>query len=337
MTLPAEAQLDRILGAGVSGGSFFLFGDAVRLRDDAARRLIDTALDPATRDFNMSQFRGESADPESLASAIAMPPMMAAQRVVAVFDAHKLTSPGRKIVETAIESAPADLVLVITASIPKGSKAAFYRKLRAACTSLEWKTPRDAEIPGWLLERARTAHGFELGSESAQALAASIGADLSILDAELSKLASAAADEPLTLERVRELVPNLRRLDRWTWLDLVATRRYGPALEELDGLLETESAVGLVAGLVEQHLLIGLARERGQDGVRRVLADTGRGYLSWKAKVYTRQAAGWTGQELQRALHGLRRADRQLKTGGSDRGVLQELLLALGRRSGQPA
>jgi DNA polymerase-3 subunit delta len=337
MTLPAEAQLDRILGSGVSGGSFFLFGDAVRLRDDAARRLIDAALDPATRDFNLSQFRGDALDAESLAAAIAMPPMMAAQRVVAVFDAHKLTAPGRKIVEGAVKSAPADLVLVITATIPKGSKAAFYRKLREASTSLEWKAPRDAEIPGWLLERARTAHGFELGSEAAQALAWSIGTDLSILDAELSKLASVAVEGPLTLERVRELVPNLRKMDRWAWLDLVATRKYGQALHELDGLLETDSAVGLVAGLVEQHLLIGLARESGEGGVRRVLADTGRGYLSWKAKIYGRQAAGWTGAELQGALRLFRRADRQLKTGGSDRGVLQELLLSLGRRTGQPA
>ena len=337
MTLPAEAQLDRILEGGAPTGSFFLFGDAVRLRDDAARRLIDVALDPATRDFNLSQFRGDALEPESLAAAIAMPPMMAPRRVVAVFDAHKLTPTGRKIVERAVETGPSDLVLVITASIPKGSKAAFYKKLRRRCTSLEWKAPREAEIPGWLLERARTTYEFELSPEAAQAVASSIGANLSILDAELDKLASAAAGAPLTLDRVRELVPNLRRMDRWGWLDLVANREYERALDELDGMLAGEQAVGLVAGLVEQHLMIGLALERGESGVRRVLGETGRGYLAWKAKIYARQAAGWRRGDLQRALQLLLRADRQLKTGGKDRGVLQELLLGLGRLSRQPA
>ena len=59
----------------------------------------------------------------------------------------------------------------------------------------------------------------------------------------------------------------------------MAERSYGAALRELDDLLTSETGVGLVAGLVEQHLLIGLAAQEGVEGVRKVLAETGRGYL----------------------------------------------------------
>lgn len=330
MTLPAEGQLSRILEAGTPRGAFFLHGDATRLRDDAASRLIDAALDPATRDFNLDRFHGDSVEPQALAAALSMPPMMAEVRVVAVFDAQKLTPTSRKVVQAAVEDLPHSLVVILTATIPKGSRAAFYRVLRKACVSVEWSAPRDAEIPGWLLDRARSTHGFELSRRAAQALASSIGSDLSVLDAELAKLSTVAGEGRLSLERVRDLVPNLRRIDRWTWMDLVASRRYGTALEELDGVLAGESAVGLVAGMVEQHLLVGLAVEGGVGLVRRVLKETGRGYLSWKAPAYARQAKAWSAGEVRRALRALYRADRRLKSGGSDRGSLQELLLRLG-------
>ena len=69
----AEQRLDSILQRKDPCGAYFFFGDATRLRDDAARELIDAALDPATRDFNLSRFSGESAEAETLASALVMP------------------------------------------------------------------------------------------------------------------------------------------------------------------------------------------------------------------------------------------------------------------------
>ncbi len=118
MTVAAEVQLARILDAGSLSGAFFLHGDAVRLRDEAARELIGAALDPATKDFNYDIFRGDDLDPEELAGALAMPPMMAERRVVALFDAQKLPPGTRKTVAAALDALPSDLVFVITATIP---------------------------------------------------------------------------------------------------------------------------------------------------------------------------------------------------------------------------
>ncbi len=235
----------------------------------------------------------------------------------------------RKVVLDSVERLPPGLVLVITAEIPKGSRASFYRTLKQRSESIEWGSPRESEVPGWLMERARSRYGIELEREAAQALGAAVGADASLLDGELAKLTATGTDGPLTLKRVRELVPNLKRLDRWTWMDLVAARRYERALEELEGVLVGERAPSLIAGLVEQHLLIGAAVEGGATGVSRLLGESGRGYLAWKAQMYARQAREWSATGLRRALELLRRADRQVKTGGKDLPVLEELLLAL--------
>lgn len=329
MSLAAESNLAKLLGSGSLAGAYFLHGDAVRLRDEAARQLADAALDPSTRDFNLDRFHGEDAVPEELAAALAMPPMMAAIRVVTVSEAQRLSTAARKVILEAVERLPDDLMLLVSATIPKGSKAAFYRSLKSSCRCLEWRSPRPAELPGWLLERARQRHGFELTREAAQAIAAAVGDDLSVLDAELAKLATAAAGAPLALKRIRELVPSTRRIDRWAWLDLVAGRKYDHALRTLDDVLTSERGVPLVSGLVEHHLLLGVAVHGGMDLVRRTLGDTGRGYLAWKAKTYASQARGWSADEIRDALRLLQRADRQLKSGGADRAVLEELLLSL--------
>lgn len=330
MSLAADRHLDRLLERGELGGAFFLHGEAGRLRDDAARRLADAAVDPATRDFNLDIFRGSDVTPEALASALAMPPVMAARRVVLLTEAEKLTPTGRKVVEGVLAKLPADVSFIVTATIPDRSKAAFYRKLKQGAVDLEWKAPRDGEIPGWLIERARTRFDAELTPDAASALADAVGADLGILEAELEKL-SGAADGTIDAALVRSLVPNVREVNRWEWIDEVAARRYAAARGRLPELLATpgESAVGLLIALIEQHLLVGVAIEGGAGLVGQTLGRIGKPYLKWKTRTIAGQARAWTTGELDAALEALLDADRRAKTGGSDREALEELLLRL--------
>lgn len=335
MTTSVDAQLARVLAEGPPTGGWFLHGDAARLRDEAARQLVDAAVDPATRDFNFDQFRAEDTSAEQLASTLAMPPMMAERRVVCVRDAERLSPSTRKVLQSALGKLPADIVLIITATIPKGSRAAFYRDLKSSCRTLEWTAPRSAEVPGWIRDRAKRRWGVDLSPRISQLIAGAVGEDLSRLDAELEKL-STLPEAERTETRIVELVPRTRRIDRWTWLDLVAGRDYSRALRELDDILTSERGVGLVAGLVEHHLLLGLAVEKGAGGLRKVLTETGRGYLSWKANAYAKQASLWSSEEIDMAMRMLYRADGHLKSGGTDRAVLGELLLDL-QHSRHPA
>ncbi len=331
MNLPADDELDRLLERGEVEGAFFLYGDAGRLRSQAVDRLVDAAVDPATRDFNLDRFRGGEVEPEELASVLSTPPMMADRRAVVLTEAEDLTPTGRRAVEDALEDLPPGLTFVVAGRVPDGSKASFWKTLKGEARALAWSAPDEQEIPGWLLDRARERYGYELTPEAAQALAAAVGQDLSVLDAELDKLASAAEDGTVDLETVRSLVARVRSVDRWAWLDRVARRDYEGALEELDRLLAepSESAVGLLIGMVDQHLYLGLALEGGRGRVADGLAEAGKPYLKWKAKIYARQARGWSRPELERAMRLMRRADRQAKSGIGDRRVLEELLLSL--------
>ncbi|MFW6039696.1 MAG: DNA polymerase III subunit delta [Gemmatimonadota bacterium] len=330
MSLAADRRLDRILEQGDVAGAFFLHGDAARLRDEAARRLADAAVDPATRDFNLDIFHGADVSPEALASALAMPPVMAPRRVILLLGAEKLTRTGRTVVEESLDGLPDDVTFIVAATIPDRSKAAFYRNLKSGAVELEWKTPRDGEIPGWLIERARERFELRLEPDAAQALADAVGAEPGILDTELEKLA-AAADGAIDRPLVEALVPNVREVNRWDWVDDVAARRYGKARRRLSGLLATpgESAVGLLIALIEQHLLVGVAVDGGARQVGRTLDRMGRGYLKWKSRTIASAARAWTTSEIDAAMLALNDADRRAKTGGSDREAMEELLLRL--------
>ncbi|MFQ5746627.1 MAG: DNA polymerase III subunit delta [Gemmatimonadota bacterium] len=334
----AEVGLDRTIERGELGGAFFLYGDASRLRDDAARRLLDAAIDPATRDFNLDTFRGRETDPEALAASLAMPPVMAARRVVVVYDAQDLAPGARKVIEEALGTLPEDVTLIVTARVPDGSRARFYRVLKEGSRCFEWAAPREAELPGWILDRARERHGLEIDPESAQALAAAVGRDLGILDAELEKLAS-AADGRVTVDDVRALVPNVRRIDRWAWLDRVAARDYVGAWNELPALLNEpdESATALLSMMAEQHLMVGIALESGPKGVSEALGEAGRPYLRWKSRVYAAQSKAWTADGIREAVRLIGAADARAKSGGAPRGVLEELLLRLRALGGEAA
>lgn len=329
MSLAADDRLGRILEGGDVDGAFFLHGDEPRLRGEAVRRILEAALDPSTRDFNLDVFHGGDVQPENLAAALAMPPMMAPRRAVVLHDAQDLTPTGRKVVEGCLEAFPPGLTFVISARVPDRSRAAFYRKLKDGAHSLEWKAPGEDEIPGWLMERA-PRHGFTLARDAAQALASAVGADLGRLESELAKLAS-AGEESVDRETVTRLVAVTSEVDRWAWLDRVAGREYGKALGELPALLASsrESAVGLLIGMVDQHVYIGLALEGGTRLVSDTLGRAGKRYLKWKAKIYAGQARRWTAGELEEALELMRTADWRAKSGASDRGVLETLLLSL--------
>lgn len=330
MSLAAETGLERVLKSGDFSGVFFFHGDASRLRNEAARCLIDAASEPATRDFNLDIFSGSEVSAEALASSLSMPPMMASRRVVALFGAEALGTNSRRVVEDMLSSLPEDVTFVITATIPHQSRAALYTKLKKAARCFEWSAPRTTEIPGWIMERATRRHGITVSPSAAQYIAAAVGADLGLAEAELEKLATGGHTD-VTEDVAREVVAGTGAVDRWAWLDRVANREYDDALNELPNLLSgsSESAVGLISALLDHHLCLAVARESGSAGVADALSVAGKQYIKWKARTFAAQARSWKSDELDRAVHALARADRQAKSGLGDLPVVRNLLLEL--------
>ena len=113
------------------GGAFYLHGEDPFRKEEVLRSIVDTHLDPSTRDFNLDPLRGTELDSETLASILATPPMMANWRVVVIREVEGLASSkrAREALLEMVSDPPPGLALVMSCTVPKGSKAKFYREL----------------------------------------------------------------------------------------------------------------------------------------------------------------------------------------------------------------
>ena len=98
-------------------------------------------------------------------------------------------------------------------------------------------------------------------------------------------------DTPVTIERIAELVPNVRQVNRWAWLDSVAERDYRTALKDLPVLLSgpDSSAVGLINAMTDHHVLLGIAAEGGASLLERTLGEVGKPYLKFNVRTFGNQ------------------------------------------------
>jgi len=301
--------------------------------------LVDWYLDPATRDFNFDSLRGSEVSVEKLASILATPPMMAEWRVVLLREVEALTSSSRArdVLLDVAGSPPPGLVLILLASIPKGSSAKVYRDLKRLTRSVEFPEVGPNDVPGWVVDWAATRHGRKITEEAARALAAGIGTDLGVLAQEVQKLASAVEEgEEIGLETVRMAGTQIPTEDRWIWMDRVGHREFSGALKGLGILFsQGESGVGLTIGLAGHLIRVALAGTGGSAALESVLPR----HQKWLVPRLIQQAKAWSLEELEDAILGLRRVDRLLKSSSlSDEHILEEWLLGLMARGrvGQP-
>jgi len=308
------------------GGVFLLRGEEELLKEEAAAQLIAQHLDPSTRDFNLDRLQGGNLDVEQLASIVATPPMMAEWRVVVIEQAEVLASSPRtrELILELAKAPPAGLALILLASPPPKSKAKFWTELPRVARTTSFNPITMDDAPGWLVNRARSEHDSEIEMEAAMALVQAVGPNLGILSAELRKLIAVADGGPVTLQTVRDAGTVLPRQDRWEWFNLVGSRRFPEALRALPIMIDQgESGVGMASAMGTHLLRIGLLIEEGEVGLSAVLPPNQK----WLASRLLGQTKGWTSSALQSAIVDLVRVDRLLKSGGSDRELLEEWFL----------
>lgn len=311
------------------GGVFLLDGEEEYLKEEAARRIIDAHLDPATRDFNLDPLRGPALDPETLLSICHTPPMMAEWRVVVVREAQALAANARMraALQTLLAKPVPGLAVLLLAQLPERGRAKIWDEVARKAHVLTFSHPSDAELPDWLISRA-VEESLVLEPAAARALAAAIGSSPGVLVQELAKLRDRVGEGGrIRRADVEAMVGHVPRVNRWDWFDAVGDRRLDEARRDLGALLESsESGVGLVIGLGTHLLRLGIAAAGGE----RALADALPPHQRWLARRLVKQARRWTSAEIDDALDDLLRADRLLKsTGLSDIQVMEELLLRL--------
>lgn len=324
-------------------GAYFVSGDDDYQKEDAVRQLVDAALEPSLRDFNLDIRRAADIDAEALEVLLSTPPMMSARRVVVVRDVGALKKDARKVLHRYLERPAIDLLLILTSAAGAKPDSALLN----AATQLEFAPLTGDRIPKWIAHHATTDLGVRISESAIELLQAAVGSDLHQLAGEIDKLASyiEGGGGEIGEEAVAAVVGVRRGETQADFLDAVADRNAPRALELLPHVLSQPKTTGvsIVMALTTQTLAISWGRAKLDEGISRSRlnqeffdllketgAYTGRPWGSATA-VWSRAAERWSREGLDRSLDVLLEADIALKESrvSSDEQLLATVVLSL--------
>lgn len=342
----------RSLKQGVSDRVYYLHGDEDVLKDEAVRSLLDRAVDPAARDFNLDQRTAAELDAEAFHALVNTPPMLAATRAVVVrgLEQLKKTAKLRQELLRYLESPNPTTLLVLVQAAGEPPDAELVR--RTTAVAVEPLPP--ARVERWMAHRARQL-ALNLAPEAGALLLDAVGGDLSALARELEKLAALASGEsrPATREDVAALVGVRRGETLQDLVDATLERRAADAARLVAPVLEQAGMSGVRMLTALGTHLVGTALARAeldhgapQAGLEARLLSHLRaarpyGLGSWEgtAARWARWAGRWSAPELERALRLALDADRALKSSTltDEAGTIAQLVLSSGALQGAAA
>jgi DNA polymerase-3 subunit delta len=312
--------------SGKVGPLYLLVGEEAYLREKALHALIDAALEPAVRPFNLDVFRGGETPPGEIAERIQSFPLMAARRVVVVKACDELNEGAVRLLLPVVESPPETSTVVFVGDRADGRKRLFAALRKAACT-VEFRPLREREMAAWVQERLK-ALGKRLSQEAIPLFIERVGGDLGVAAGEIDKLVSFLGDRQVVeREDVEGAVGVSAEVSIFDLTDAVGAKDAGRALAVLRRVLEAGERGGGILWRLTQHvhtlMKVRMLREAGVP--EKDLPDR-LGLPSFVVTKCLSQARKFSPPDLWRAYEALATAEDHLKSGYQTEEIVLQLL-----------
>ncbi len=280
--------------------------------DDVIATVRRRALDGGLADFNHDRVSARDRGFSDVAALAATLPMMASRRLVEVRDAEALRDHDVAALEAYLKAPARETVLLLLfGTIDLRDKA--IKLLDQHALLCRFEHPRERDLPQHVARRARR-HGLTLDRAAVDALAATVGADLTLLERALEKLALVAEGGAVTASMVETHVADTHLEDAFALARAVAGGDRAAALRSLGALQAArEEPIRLVGLLAWQLRQIARTRALLDDG--RAPNDVGRELSLYGDRLQAALGAAKRGDGAGHAarLARLARADRLLK------------------------
>jgi DNA polymerase-3 subunit delta len=340
----------KALEAGKFAPAYYFLGAENVLKDEATTALLDKALDPGLRDFNLDIRSAQQLEPEDVLSLCTTLPMMAERRVVVVRDveAWKRKTRGKKAVLGYLEKPIPETVLVLVqgpAADAKDDKP--DADLAKHTYTVEFAELTVEEATRWLAKEARSL-GVTFAPGAEQHLLKVVGTDLGALRSELQKLSGLGSEGPVTLERVGDLVGVRHGETAHDWRNAVMTGdtaialRLVPAVLSQTGVTAVRLAQLLGTALVAtsaarahyDRKIRGRALNAAMWDLVKSVRPPGLGQWGEEINHFCTWAERWAQPRLRAAIRAALDADRSAKSTSvtDDLGIIRELVLRVGAK-----
>jgi DNA polymerase III subunit delta len=167
---------------------YLFHGEETLLAEEATRLIIEGALSPDERVFNLDVLYGNETTVSDILARATSYPMMAERRIVVVrnMDRLPMLERDKELLSHYIGHPSATTMLILVAQSPDLRKKP-YPSLRKSAVVLDCKPLYDNQVPAWILSRVRE-QGKDIAADAAQLLGASVNPSLREIQNELEKL-----------------------------------------------------------------------------------------------------------------------------------------------------
>jgi DNA polymerase-3 subunit delta len=234
--------------------------------DDALATIRSAALLGGMADFNHDRISARERTFNQIASTCRTLPVMARRRLVEVKDASHIKEPDfDQLVAYLLRPCPETVLVLLFDDIDLRDKLVKLVDKHALLCRFEH--PKEREMPVHVQRRARRC-ALKLDSAATTALAATVGADLTLLERALEKLALVATpDGVVTAEQVEKHIADTHLQDAFAFARAVAKQARGPALAAVGALQAAREEPLRIIGLLAWQLrLVARARALADDG-----------------------------------------------------------------------
>jgi DNA polymerase III delta subunit len=190
----------------------------------------------------VSEFDGNQVSTASVLDEVRTYPLFRGGKLVILRNAETLLGQDGELFKKYLDSPSAFSCLVI--DLDRLDRRTSFGKAAQAARIVKTCSPLpEKEVPTWLIARAQREHGKKLRAEDARLIVEFVGGDLSLLAAELEKLASVSADSPvIEREKIESIVARGRPRDLFSLANAVERK-------------DAKTAVGLLIEIVMQGAL----------------------------------------------------------------------------------
>ena len=240
-----------------------VYGKDSFLKFHVLHAIREQVLADGDAEFSLSRFEGKTAEIEKVLTEVATQSMFGGgQRLVWIEDADPFLTKCRDLLEAYVDKPSKNGVLLLELeSFPSNTR--LYKKLEQVGFLVDCAPPPDRDIPKWLVRWAKHYHKITCNADAAAMLVDLIGAELGLLDQELTRLSLYVPPKgAITAEIVRENVGGQRIRKIYEILSHTLAGKPADAIRTLDNLLMLDKKaepIGILAYISKALRQLGAA------------------------------------------------------------------------------
>jgi DNA polymerase-3 subunit delta len=309
-------EFETALNKGTIPPLSYLYGEETFLIDRSVRQLLERAIDPSLKDFNLNVFYGNEIKGVEILDAAQTLPMFAERRAVLVKRADALKADVLESLLPYIRNPAVTTCLVFTgAKIDQRKK--FFLELKKQGCLVEFKRLYDNKLSSFIQSEA-VAQGKTIDPAASGMLSLLIGNNLQELSSQVEKLAVYCGDRSrVTVEDVRTIASSSKAFTAFELARFLGIRDLQNALRSLGALFRDGEDAPMMIGALSRHFRQ-LWRIRELLDRKVPQADIGRelNINTFFLGEMVQQARNFSRGELGMLFEELFRCDVASKTGG---------------------